>query len=456
MIAKSAMNRLFPLSARQRIFGVVFGLFLVALWVVWMNWGRAAMLAFALALVPPGLVLLRYPLLGLSLACFTVTADLDSFLPRTFTISLFLTLLAVVYQKLCRGDFRWKIPPFVGWSLLFFTWMATTILWARNYDYLWFRLIVQSTILTLLISELVREPRQMRYVMYAIGTGVIFTAISSIYGIYTLFTKGLAIQAAGSVDALSTARYFGHWGGPNQLAHSVMPFVALFVPFLRKSEPLWLRGFFVSVVFCGVIAVALSLSRAAILSLTLALAVVTVASRYRWALTFSVFAALTITVAFLPVNLVGRVASFGQGRQDASFDQRSVILKAAVDMIEDSFPLGHGMGSFFSRQQDYIHSTFKVYHAHNTYLHTLLEYGVIGALLLGLAIYTLFIALKRSFKRARYSFEEQLRKALLATLLALLFSMTFETMVGWPPYWMAFALISIYPSLYTVSEDQND
>jgi O-antigen ligase len=438
---------------RQTVLGLAFGLIFGIGWLVWANWSRAEVFAIVLAGIPPALVLLRRPVVGLALLAFSLTSYLSAFVPHVFILSLMLTLAATVYNKAQNGDYNWTFPPFVGWSLLLYCWIPFTILWTKNYDYLRPVLVIQIIPFMLLMPELIRTPQHVRQVLLALGAGMIFTAVSSVYGVYTLFASGMAIQVAGSVQALQVARYTGHWTQANDIGHTLMPFMLLFLPFIRRSENFWMRAMFAASFFSGLVAIILSLSRAALLSLALGLAIVIYNSRYRWIATTVVASIVLLSAMVLPIDLFGRLSTLAHGGRDASFHERSYVMQAGMSMVEDSFPLGHGMGSFWELQQDYYFVPFKVAHAHNSYIQLLAEYGIVGALFFMFAVASLSGVFRNWVaEEPRYGLSRQLRIALIGTFFALLLAMTFETMLAWPSYWLAFILISVCPSIFGKSE----
>ena len=435
-------------SRRQVISGLAIGVVVISGWLLWNTWGRAAALALLLAMALPMFLLFRFPLLGAVVLGFAITSNIDAFIPRTFTLSLVVTLTIVAFQKCYQDDFQWKIPPFVAWSLLLFVWSFTSLLWTPNYDLQYVQMYVYTTLLMLLVPELIQTPSHFKVFLGAIGLGILFSTVSSVFGVYTLFSSGLAVIAAGSAKGLESARYFGHWSGPNVLAHSLLPFIILYLPFLRKSEPIWLRWLFGFVVAGGAIAVGLSLSRAAILSLAIAFAMVISSLKRRWLFALIAVFIITATPLILPVNVMGRIASLSHGGHDSSVRQRSEIAKAAIRMIEDYFPFGVGMGGFYFRQLDYNPHPYKVDHCHNTYLQILADSGLIGECLFILTLLSVIIPLQAHVTFSIKSLDGQLKVALIATFVGLLVSMLFENKIAWPNYWLAFLLMSIFPTVY--------
>jgi O-antigen ligase len=101
-----------------------------------------------------------------------------------------------------------------------------------------------------------------------------------------------------------------------------------------------------------------------------------------WKASLAVLIALFIGLAFFgPVSQQSLSEKFS-----ASPTSRSVLSATTVDAIEDSFPVGTGLGTFSSIYRRYedpgAASRQFVNHAHNDYLELVLELGLVGVLLI--------------------------------------------------------------------------
>lgn len=101
-------------------------------------------------------------------------------------------------------------------------------------------------------------------------------------------------------------------------------------------------------------------------------------------------AALAMLIAlFVGIALFGPVSQQSlSSKFSADPSSRRVLAATTVEAIEDSFPIGTGLGTFSSvyrRYEDPRHATREyANHAHNDYVEMVLELGAIGLLLLGL------------------------------------------------------------------------
>ncbi len=444
------------MKTRQWLLGGALGAVTAACVLLWLLWSKATLVAIALGLIPPALILFRYPDWGMAIVFFALTSRVGAYVPKLYSVSLLLTLFALIYVKLYRRDYTWKFPPFVGWSVLLVAWMFVSLLWSPSEPYVPLNIIWPTVAIMLIVPELVRTPRQVRFMVLTLAAGIVFTAISSVYEIYALFTNPAVLQSVTSRASLTDVRYFGHWGGSNEMAHSVMPFVALLVPFWGQSETRkWMKILIALAVLGGIIAICISLTRAAMLGLGASLAVVILASRYRWKLAIAATIAILIIVWLIPVGFGQRLTSFSKGRADSSFNQRAYVYSAGIAITEKTFPLGIGMGGFRANHDDYFRVPFRVIHAHNTYLQVLSEYGLIGAVLFALVMYSLYQSLRNPWgSRSCDTSARQIQIALVATVLGLFVGSVFENMLFSTPYWLVLVLISICPSVYAEPEPE--
>ncbi len=433
--------------------GLAFAACIVLGVVVWENWSRANMAAAGMLAALGALFLYRYPKFPIPLLVLALTGYATAFWGPSVSVVIAVCLAGAVAYWVRNNSWTLSINQFAGLSLLYFAWQFFTVLWAPDQLSSIPRLHLYTICLVLLLSQVVDSPEDYRRIAAAAGLGMIVSAGSAIYGIYILFSQGLAVEAAGSVKMLAKARYYGHWGGPNQLAHTILPFMGLLVACISICRTRLQRFYYTFCVCAGVICIALSLSRAALLGLFVILCVTVAVSLYRRLLATAFLAAIMLTIFTLPVDLIGRVGSFVEGRRDASFNSRTYVMAAGVSLMEEKFPWGGGFGSYYAEHQDYIPFTFQVNHAHNTYLQLLVDYGVVGLVLFALVIASLFAAVSRVFKiRDRQSSSYQLGVACFATLLGLLVASPFEDFTAWPPYWIAFTLISLYPAVFSAEQ----
>jgi O-antigen ligase len=439
---------------RQRVLALVVVAGIVGALCTYMFWGRAGLLFLALAAVPPMLVLLRWPILGVAWCVIAYFGDIQALVPFALIGPLALTLISVISGKAVRHDWTWRFTPVVGWTFLLFTlilFTATLVPVVFNPGY---QLFAYTLAITLLVVECVRTPGDWALIMAAAAAAIVFDFGSTLYGIYHLFGHDLKNPTASTIYAVKSARFFGHWGGPNALSHSLAPIVPLYIAFLTPRFNSWIRWAAAVTLVAGLACVALTLSRAAILHVGVALAIMCFVSPYRWRIVVGTILVMTVAGVFLPVNLAGRLESFSKGSSDASFNERAMILSVAMDMAAESVPVGRGSGAFMTYEQDYFPDLHvRVFHAHNTYAQLLAENGFLGLLLfIGLLVSAGLAVWGARVPKMADGPSRLMRASLLATLTGMVLVLSFEYLVPWPSYWITFTLMSIFPLVFSEPE----
>jgi O-antigen ligase len=441
----------FPTS--QSGLGLAVGLGAGLLYLLYQTWGRAGVLFMGAGGVVAVLIALRNPLAALLMFALTMTSAAYVLVPiLSPRLLIYICIAAIVFTKLAAAEYTWRVTPVLVAAMLFTVYTYTAVIWADDLTPFTTHFFVTS--LTALLSmfaasELIRSPREWRWLMIALGLGIIFSTASAVLGVFTFVAKDISTVDPDSVRKISEARFYGHWGVANGIAHTLAPFTALFVPYLHRSEATAMRIFSVVTLFSGILAIAMSLSRAGLLALAITLVVVFVVSRYRKALFLAACMAVVVSTVLLPVNLIGRVEGLSSGRSDASINERSFIARGAWNTALDYAPFGAGFGGFGFHYQDYLQRSVFVAHSHNAYLHILAETGIPG-ILLYLAVYgaALWAVFGRPRGVNRDSVAGELRIALGAAVVATSVAVLFEHNFGWLPHWLLFALVGIYPHVF--------
>ncbi len=435
-------------SHRQGMIGAVLAVLIIVAYLAWLYWGRTKLVAAGLALLVAGLSVLQWPSIALFVPLFGITADLPSLLPHSTSLFYLLGLVVALGSKLLSGNIRFVIPPFLRWQLVLMGWLAFTWLWSGAPFYRTIYLAALSFPLMIALPQLIRDRRSLEVVVWAIGLGVLFTTISSVVGALEFFRTGIAIAAVESGRASETFRFYGHWGGPNTLAHTLMPLIPFIFPLMRRDDTKYRRVFFLTVLLGAVASISLTLSRAAILGLVAGLVITIWFSQRRVLLGGVLLTVATTAMLLLPVDLFSRVEALFARQSDASVNARYVHVVGGIKMIESGFPIGLGYGSYPIEQKDYIPHTYEVYHVHNTALQLLTDGGLPAFLLFAGAMLSLVHHLKRLPQiGSRFDFIHQYRYACIGAFVSMLVALPFEVMTFYPAYCISWTLISLYPVL---------
>jgi O-antigen ligase len=361
-------------------------------------------------------------------------------------------LLAVVWIVLLLRR-RSELPflpvnhPVVAYLVVAFAgWALASVLWAEvpaSAQQAAFRLI-QGAILLFIVFSAVRERRQVLWVLWAFVLGAVLSALVGLGG----------ATAAEEVGSSETIRLAGGIGDPNELAAIIVPAIVLAVGLIAVTRQLLLRF----VLFSSIAILALALfwtqSRGGLVAMAATLVlgpVLAGPARPRViALALSLGAlAVTYFTLFAPPAQLTRVTSFdaggGTGRPD--------LWAVSIEMYRDYPWVGLGAGNFVDvepryatrdidlRRVDLIVDTPKG--AHNSYLQTLTELGLVGFLLLVAALLScLFVSLGaiRRLERAGETGFGLLGRSLVIGILGMLVAFTFISAVHREQLWLLLGL----------------
>jgi O-antigen ligase len=405
-------------------------------------------------LVALGFAILTAKDLAAGVAAFTVLSFFER-IPGTPETGITVikaggALLAVVWIVLLLRR-RSELPflpvnhPVVAYLVVAFGgWALASVLWAEvpaSAQQAAFRLI-QGAILLFIVYSAVRERGQVLWVLWAFVLGAVLSALVGLGGATAAEEVGYGTS--------ETIRLAGGIGDPNELAAIIVPAIVLAVGLIAVTRQLLLR--FVLFSSIAVLAVALfwTQSRGGLVAMAATLvlgpALAGPARPRVIALALSLGAlAVTYFTLFAPPAQLTRVTSFdaggGTGRPD--------LWAVSIEMYRDHPYVGLGAGNFVDiepryatrdidlRRVDLIVDTPKG--AHNSYLQTLTELGLVGFLLLVAALLScLFVGLGaiRALERAGETDFGLLGRSLLIGILGMLVAFTFISAVHREQLWL--------------------
>lgn len=370
-------------------------------------------------------------------------------------------LLAISWlaQLAIRADAKadlLRVHPMIGGLLvLFIAWAGISFVWAEdtaNAIEATYRLALNA-LLFLIVYTAVRTPRDAVRVLWAF---VIGASAATAYGL---------LAGGGPAPYGEAARLSGEVQNANELASTLVASLALSLglAFVSRKSPA-LRTAALGMAAFSMLGVVLTVSRSGLVSLGVAaVAAILLSGRWRPRVTaLSVIVALAAVgyFAFLaPPAARERVTNFegGTGRED--------IWRVAWRMVEDQPLRGTGAGNFQNtsihyllvpgtlRRSDFIVDTQK--NAHNVYLGTLAELGVVGlSLLAALILAILACGLKaiRQFERTGDLRMEILARAHLVAVFGLLASLFFSSDEYKKQLWL---LLAMAPVLLAIGKGEN-
>jgi len=330
------------------------------------------------------MAIFSHPILGIAWIAFTSSSNVSVYLPHTTTPILMLTLFALFIKRIFSGDTALRIPGFFLWMLLLFAWEIASIVWAPGYDHALPGVLLRNIALVCAFLWVIQTPKQFYIVMIAAFLGVMVSSIQTVQSMYDFFTTGAIENVASSSRnfAITRLRFSGTWDDPNILGLSMLPFVLLAFVLLRsKVFPAVRIASFLCIIF-GSIAIALSLSRGALLFYIVGFSLFLWGEKKRL-LVFSVlFLLLLIVTAIIPSDVFSRVGTLFSGTKDSSVLARSQLAIGSLNMAIEHLPFGVGLGNVITYSADYNPTLIQGIVAHNAFIDILAETGIIGIFLL--------------------------------------------------------------------------
>ncbi len=277
-------------------------------------------------------------------------------------------------------------------------------------------LLAKDAVVAILAGMLVRRSASLRAVVWVLvaGGGALATLsiVQFVTGSFDSTFGGFAQSAVQNIySTTDSVRISGPIGDPNFYAQVLVMLVPLAFDRMRDEVG---RGLRLAAGYCAAVcavAVILTFSRGA----ALALAVVGIALVVRHPPKVRTVAAAGLlaiaAIPFLPPGYLERLSALGQVGEiqtgvDPSIRGRTAELRAAWDMFRDHPVIGVGYGNYLILYPEYardsgidVRSTER--NAHNLYLATAAEMGIVGLFALGAVIVGAFAALHTGRRRFR-------------------------------------------------------
>lgn len=376
-------------------------------------------LAVAVALVCSVAVLMR-PYLLLPLSIIVVALEGQSFGGMAVTRLLAPAAALVVIAELIRGGARIRFSAPLACASLYVVWAVASGIWSVSLGGTRFLLqsLAIAVIFMLAFAALLKSEHQLRLTLY------VFSFASAVMGGLSVFAFGGMVTVP-HVDLLQGGRSQGGIGDPDFFAGIQLVAVPLTLVLASDTRNPRMRLLLYGAVLVILASIFTSLSRGAYIGVIL-LGLAFLASRpERLFRSREEKAAALLVVAlgmigffsrpFLREQVVTRAQSIyaPENRDDETGSGRTNLWMAAVRTAEENPVAGIGYGSFIYVSQELLHNTPGVdpmvlqrraegnnFVAHNTYLGTLAELGVVGLALLMSIYVSTAIALRRTATRA--------------------------------------------------------
>jgi O-antigen ligase len=340
----------------------------------------------------------------------------------------------------------WVLVAFLGLTAISTGWAESTTTSVQEF----FRYLINISLFVIVYTA-IQDRRQAAWVL---GGYIFACAVSSAYG--------LVVQPDPGQE---TERFTGGLADPNVLAAVLLPGIALSAGAVLALRPGLLRLATAGIFALCLASFLLTASRGGLIAFAvMLLAGVVFAGRKR-----ALAAVAMLLFAIVALGYFGFVADEGARErieqplrgQSRSQETRLTIWQVAWRMVEDQPVAGVGAGNFTISSIDYVLESGdigrtdvivdKPLATHNTYLHVLTEFGVLGAplffVIVGFSVVSSGLAI-RNFRRSGDGAMEVMARALVVGQIGILSASFFFSAQTDNKLWL---ILGLGPALYAVS-----
>lgn len=376
-------------------------------------------LVFAVAVIFAALVVSR-PVLLLPIAVVTVNIENLTFSGSAVTRLLAPAALLVVVAEVLRGGGRIRAASPLWWACAYAGWALASALWTESLKGSQFLLqsLAIALVFLLAFAALLNTERELRVVLYVIGL------IATLMGTLSVIAFGGNLTIP-HVELLQDGRSQGGVGDPDFFAAMQLVAAPLILVLASEAKGRYLRLGLYGALLAVLASVFTSLSRGGFLAVVVLAVLLIVSNPEHIFRSRGEKAAAILVIAlgltfffsrpFIRAEVVNRAETIyaPKTKEDETGSGRTNIWKAAIKTAGENPVLGIGFGSFIYVSEELILNTPGVdlavygdrgegsnYMAHNTYLGSAAELGLMGlALLLGVLVST-GLMLRRTATRA--------------------------------------------------------
>jgi len=249
-------------------------------------------------------------------------------------------------------------------------------------------LMIAFVMFYFVVINVITTRKQLKTILYMM---LIVGALTAVYGIYQYVYGDVYSQAWLDADMFEDIRMrvYSTLENPNVYGE----YLLLIIPFtiaLFWTEKGWKKKIFLlGVILITGIALILTFSRGCWLGIIFAIAVLALIIDKRFV--FLGILLLLLSPFILPDTIISRFTSIGN-MEDTSTSYRVYIWMGTIAMLRDYWISGVGMGitSFNTIYPLYSYNNIKAPHSHNLYLQIIVEYGIVGFIVMVGVMYNYF------------------------------------------------------------------
>ena len=328
--------------------------------------------------------------------------------PSIATFALMVGVILWFLRLQVDKNFKLRSLPYDLPMILFVIISAASVFFSpvKSFDLTYNFLILAGTyILTyILIGQNIRTAEQIKFFVKAIGASAVFVVLCG----YFQYIFGVDIADMKWIDGEAfpelRKRIFSTLENPNVLAGYLDVMICIALGILAKFGDKKQKILLVVAIVLMAACLAMTYSRGAFLTMAIVFVIYGVIQDWRILILFTVLIALLF---YGDTTFSTRIISIFTETLDSSEGLRIGIWVSTIPMIADHPFIGVGWGAFkyiYPQYNYYLADTsITIYHAHNLYLNTAAEIGIIGALAYFWYFFgTMFMALNLSSNR-RYT-----------------------------------------------------
>ena len=305
--------------------------------------------------------------------------------PGVAAAAVLLGIVAWFFRLQIDSRFRMRSLPFDVPVIIFVTLGAISVFMssARNFEliYNYCGIVGVYTLTYILIGQNIRSSEQMIRLAKALTLSAFLVVL---YG-YSQYVFGVNIADMKWVDGEAfpelRKRIFSTLENPNVLAGYLDVMICLALGLLVKVSGKSQKMIFIIAIAMLTACLAMTYSRGAFLSIAIVFVICGILQDKR---IFILFAILTGLIIYFDSTFTQRILSIFTTTTDSSEGLRIGIWVSTISMVADHPFIGIGWGAFKFVYPQYnyylVDTTQTIYHAHNLFLQTAAEVGIVGAL----------------------------------------------------------------------------
>lgn len=305
--------------------------------------------------------------------------------PSVAAAAVVVGMIAWFFRVQIDSRFKLRSLPFDVPVIIFILFCTVSVFLspARNFEliYNFFGIVGLYVLTYILIGQNIRTKEQMINLAKALALSAFFVVL---YG-YFQYIFGVDIADMKWVDGEAfpelRKRIFSTLENPNVLAGYLDVMICLALGMFLKISGSTQKIILAVVIAALTACLAMTYSRGAFLSIAIVFVICGIVKDRRLLILFII---LTASIIYSDSTFLQRILSIFTTSTDSSEGLRVGIWVSTISMIADHPFVGIGWGAFkfvYPQYNYYLQDTTQtIYHAHNLYLQTAAEVGIVGAL----------------------------------------------------------------------------